>query len=492
MQRLFHFSLIGFCITAFAFLAALPAQAERVDERIEALEQELAKMKAEQAQLKAEQIEITKEATAAAAALPTFTYRPGNGLNIQDANGAWGIRFFMQMQYFSTFWLDDNRAKNGAVQGAIQPRRLRPRINYFWDRSFHEFDFWVDINNSGSTTGGPWQAFKANYAAHFEQLSPFLPTLWVGANPSFWMNSADINVSSLTGGRTEFSLLSQGNQIILGTQTRGAVLDWTNVPLGTAKGQLHLAYSIFARDAFAQLSNVGLKNDGKTFAWGVGVEPFANIKNPWLQRLELAFGGLLNVIPSDNFPGFAIRTQQTRAQRVTMIATAARDGFWQYYTPGLNWGMGPYTVRVSGQFDNSERETGRRGDSEGNRIEGRGWRIMHELFAWSPKGFLTGSARDRGSIMISPLFDRVDVRAPNAMSGCTRAGRGCQGAYAINTGLALYYFPAFVSAPMNFGIVWDHWRVNKANTDVADRIEKGKQGRAVNWNTLTLVLRSTW
>ncbi|MBI2359730.1 MAG: hypothetical protein HYV04_12675 [Deltaproteobacteria bacterium] len=480
------------------FFPLTPVWAGDLDERIEALEREvarvkpleeaLARLKAEQVQTRDEQIELKNEATAAAAALPRFTYRPGAGLLMEDANGAWGIRSFMQMQYFSTFWLDDNRPKNGAIQGAIHPRRLRPRFNYYWDRGFHEFDFWVDINNSASTTGGPWQAFKANYAAHFEQISPFLPTLWVGANPSFWMNASDINVSSLTGGRTEFSLLSQGNGIVLGTQTRGVVLDWTNVPLGSARGQLHLGYSIFNRDAFAQLSNVGFKNDGKAFAWGVGVEPFANIKNPWLQRLELSFGGLVNVIPTDNFPAIAIRTQQTRAQRVTMIATSARDGFWQYYTPGVNWTFGPYTVRASGQFDNSERETGSRVNSEGNQIKSRGWRIINELFVWSPKGFLTGSPRERGSVMISPLFDRVDVRAPNAMSGCG----GCQGAYAINSGLALWYFTGIAGTPTNVGVVWDHWRVNKANTDVATSIEKGTEGRAVNWNTLTLVLRTTW
>ena len=43
--------------------------AATIDDRIEALESELA-------ELKQERIELRKEATAAAAAMPTFSYRP--------------------------------------------------------------------------------------------------------------------------------------------------------------------------------------------------------------------------------------------------------------------------------------------------------------------------------------------------------------------------------------------------------------------------------
>jgi len=51
-------------------------RAQSVDEKIKTLEQELS-------QLKDQQVELKKEATAAAAALPSFEYRPGNGLNIE-------------------------------------------------------------------------------------------------------------------------------------------------------------------------------------------------------------------------------------------------------------------------------------------------------------------------------------------------------------------------------------------------------------------------
>jgi hypothetical protein len=298
------------------------------------------------------------------------------------------------------------------------------------------------------------------------------------------MNGADINRSSLVGGRNDFSLLSQGNGIVLGTQTRGIVLDWNSVPLGMAEGRLHLGYAIFGQDAFAQLSNANIQNDNKAFSFGVGIKPFARVKNPWINRLELSFGGKIqNMSRSDGQAGFNIRTHFTRAQRVTMIATAPRDGGWDYYTPGLIWGYGPYTLVVSGQFDNSHANIGPRKD-EGRLITGRGWKILNELWLWSPKGLFTGSP-SIGGIMLAPLFDRVDVDGGSAMANCG----GCRSAHAINTGVALWYFPG---RPMNFGIQWDHWRVNKANADVATRIKKGVTGRSHDWNTLTFIVRAQW
>jgi hypothetical protein len=59
-------------------LTAESVQAQSVNDEINALESELT-------QLKEQQIELKKEATAAAAAMPSFSYRPGNGVNIEAA-----------------------------------------------------------------------------------------------------------------------------------------------------------------------------------------------------------------------------------------------------------------------------------------------------------------------------------------------------------------------------------------------------------------------
>ena len=84
------FGLAAFC------LSATFVQAENMDERIKTLEQELS-------QLKDQQIEMKKEATAAAAALPTFEYRPGNGLNIEAADKSWGLRFALETHFRINF-----------------------------------------------------------------------------------------------------------------------------------------------------------------------------------------------------------------------------------------------------------------------------------------------------------------------------------------------------------------------------------------------------
>jgi hypothetical protein len=93
------FTALGFILTAM-LLVAMPVGAQSVDEKIKALEQELSA-------LKDQQIELKKEATAAAAALPSFSYRPGNGLNIEAAQGV-GIRFSMETHS----WLFE-RARRG-------------------------------------------------------------------------------------------------------------------------------------------------------------------------------------------------------------------------------------------------------------------------------------------------------------------------------------------------------------------------------------------
>lgn len=58
------------------WISEASSHADDLDGRIRTLEDELTK-------LKEQQVELKKEATAAAAALPTFEYRPGNGLNIE-------------------------------------------------------------------------------------------------------------------------------------------------------------------------------------------------------------------------------------------------------------------------------------------------------------------------------------------------------------------------------------------------------------------------
>jgi hypothetical protein len=91
MKKHWRSAAVGLAFAA-AF-AATPARAQSVDDRIQSLEQELMRLKTEQAQTRVEQIELRKDAAAAAAALPTFSYRPGNGVLVEAADKAWSLRF---------------------------------------------------------------------------------------------------------------------------------------------------------------------------------------------------------------------------------------------------------------------------------------------------------------------------------------------------------------------------------------------------------------
>ena len=120
-------------------LAAGSARAQSVDDKIKSLEQELT-------QLKEQQVELKKEATAAAAALPTFEYRPGNGLNIEAADKAWGIRFTLESHFRYEF-------ESGRTQQGRSTAEIMIISNYDFDRG-HSAPFIVYLrrNAQGENT----------------------------------------------------------------------------------------------------------------------------------------------------------------------------------------------------------------------------------------------------------------------------------------------------------------------------------------------------
>src|SRR5215204_2516106 len=98
-------------------LTAGTVQAQSVGDKISALEVELQ-------QLKEQQIELKKEATTAAAAMPSFSYRPGNGLNIEAADKAWSFRPTIESHFRMLF--EEGRDQVGRTNGEIMGRRFRP------------------------------------------------------------------------------------------------------------------------------------------------------------------------------------------------------------------------------------------------------------------------------------------------------------------------------------------------------------------------------
>src|ERR1044071_7597616 len=135
--------MLSFLFSAvFLFALTSALQAQNVDEKIKALEQELTKLKSEQMSLK-------KEATAQAAALPTFEYRPGSGVVINAPDQSWSINFYYEFAY-DMMWLEGNDARREGDFGLFG-RRNRPGVKYCWDRCFYQFNAELDMD--GDETG---------------------------------------------------------------------------------------------------------------------------------------------------------------------------------------------------------------------------------------------------------------------------------------------------------------------------------------------------
>src|SRR5262245_4029793 len=170
-QRFWGFGALGLLLTAM-LLAAVPAGAQNVDEKIKALEQELTS-------LKSQQMELKKEATAAAAALPTFSYRPGNGLNIEAADKSWGINFSIEAHLRMLFEAGQDQV--GRTNGEIVLWSWRPYFFYCIDNCLYEIEMGFDMDgfgggNAKDSTGNFPGAILHRGIVHFhlENLNPFL------------------------------------------------------------------------------------------------------------------------------------------------------------------------------------------------------------------------------------------------------------------------------------------------------------------------------
>ena len=84
----------------FVFIALLlgvipaSAQSEDIEKQIQDLEKEVANiepLKDQIERLRVQQLQLRKEATTAAAALPTFEYRPARGVTIAAADKSWSV-----------------------------------------------------------------------------------------------------------------------------------------------------------------------------------------------------------------------------------------------------------------------------------------------------------------------------------------------------------------------------------------------------------------
>ena len=418
---------VKLALLSAALFAAAPAFAQSVDDKIRSLEQELT-------QLKEQQIELKKEATAAAAAMPTFQYRPGNGVMVEAADKAWSVRFSTEAHFRMLF--ESGLSEQGRTRGEIMGRRLRPYFYYCINNCLFETEIGFDLDGFGTgnaknslNTGGSSILQRAAFHFNFDELNPWLPAVDLGMDISTTGAAAiSRQGSSDTGVQVEYDLWSRNVSMNTGRAGQGINLRWDDKPLTAIGIPGRISRLSFASASIAEADDglSSFKDAGKNFDGYLGINPFSQIKNKWISGLLLEFGAWFC-----NNQGYDGNTDEgcdrVRVQdngdnaRQTLFDTGGSSvgkGWYNTYQPGITWTIGPYRIRGTyGWTDISDRPTSGGNANTGRKKEAKSFLIGHDLFIWSPKGFLTGSATTPGSVLLGYHFERIDLNCDNCTGG---------------------------------------------------------------------------
>ena len=442
------FTALGFMLTAM-LLAAVPAGAQSVDDKIKTLEQELG-------QLKSQQMELKKESTAAAAALPSFSYRPGNGVDITAADKSWGLRFSMEAHIRALF--ESGQDAVGRTNGEVMLRRWRPSFFYCIDNCLYEIEMTFDndgfgTGNAKDSVGGVGSILQRGVVHfHLENLNPFLPTVDIGGDISTSF-SLSRQGSSAVGTQMDYDLLSRNFGPNTGRAGWGYVFNWDDRSLSGIGIPGRIGRYQFAMASINEGDdNLSSFTDRKDFMNYISVFPFSELKNKWLQGFMFEFGAWLCNVDQratvDNGCNRLRIQDNGDSARQTLFDTGANsigEGLATLISPGITWEIGPYRLRAMGSWMQAEDGNFTPGPVAAKQGKKRGhdWMIGHDLYLWSPKGFLTGSANTPGSVLVGTHFERTDVSCapPRCNTAGINGGQFHRGTYIIRE-WDLWYFIA--------------------------------------------------
>ena len=426
-KRLVQGIVLGFALTVL-FVAAMPGQAQNVDQRIQALEQELERLKSEQAQVKTEQMEMRKQALEAAAALPNFSYRPGGGMLIEAADKSWSFRASVEVNFRLLF--ESGLAQAGRETGGIFGRRFRPFFYYCVNDCLYEI--WVALDLDGFGTGNAKNSTNSATSSilqrgllwvHFEKLNPWLPTFYMGMDGPSEISQYRQG-PTFTSAQLEYDLLSR-NTFDDGRFGNGIGFNWLDHSLSGIgiPGRIPFVNLAWATIREGDDGLQSFRSQRSVLAY-VNVEPFSQIKNKWIQGIGMEFGqwwcpnnANINTVPatvSSACTRLAINDNGDGGRQTLVQTPTYGAGLTALFMPGVSWTVGPYKLRAVGGFQREWTDSqripaggyvfGSRGTKKGNLFL-----IGHDIFVWSPKGFLTGSAEQAGSILLGQHFERTDV-----------------------------------------------------------------------------------
>ena len=486
MKRLFKLTALGFLLAVFCIVAA-PAWAD-VDQRIQALEDELARLKAEQTAVKTEQIEMRKEAAAATAALPTFSYRPANGVTIEAADKSWSLNFGMEVHFRMDF--NHGRDEAGRTNGEIMGRRFRTQWTYCLNNCFWEIQTRLDLDgfatSSGLQRGVGW--------IHLEQVSPWLPTVYLGMDAPSEISTYR-QTSSLTAAQADYDLLSRNNGFNTGRMGNGVGFNWDDKDLSGVGIPGRLRRINIAR------GNIGEGDDGRSsftdrrnYVGYMNVEPFSKLDSKWLKGWGFEVGGwscYVDPLAADSACNrLRIRDHGDGGRQNlfdTGPATPIGRGITYFLMPGAQWQIGPVNLRGVAGFQRypSDRFHGAQTIGKGQKSANM-WLAAADIYLWSPKGFMTGNSNTVGSLLFGTHFERTDV----ICKGCTDVSGEFSKQRILLREWDLWYFFA-PRASFGVNVLW--YDAARLTTDVQKNLGCSGAGtvpgRGCDWIDVMLNLR---
>jgi hypothetical protein len=424
---------------------------------------------------------MKKDATAAAAALPTFEYRPGRGMTISAADKSWSFNTSFRLHLHNYNIIDGkpnfsdggDQINSGATQGELFPRRVRLNWTFCWSDCFVTLETAIDGEQAPRNAN-----FRDNELGfHFEQWNPYLPYFSIGLRRG--AGRTHIGRSSDNDGKAEHSIIVDGFQWGGAGSHAGLGLGWDEVDAGPGNWSLFLNLATSRQGTYQEFVN----DDRKGLLAFIGTQPFANIKNKWIQGLDIGFGYQAqshnrpeNMFEAGGVSEVRVRNVERRGRfdlfrpgALGICDGGAEDcdqnygnGWSWIVLPGLKWTIGPYMFRavwVKTQYEG--KDDGLRG------LEGQGWTVDNQIFLWSPKGIFTGSQTTPNSIMFAVGFERGDM---NCGVGCDASpGAGAfHSNTIINREAALWWW---IRPSLALG-TWTHWWTS-ANTPVRTQVASG-------------------
>jgi len=458
MKRILGRSAVLGCALALLLLPTGWARAE--DEQSSSMDEEIRTLKERLATLENQQVEMKKEATAAAAALPTFEFRPGNGVMIEAADKSWSFRTSLEAHFRMLF--ERGLARVGRTNGEVLGRRFRPYFYYCRNNCLYELEVGLDLDGFGTgnaknstNSGGNSILQRAALHVHFEHLNPWMPTFDTGMDISTTGAAAiSRQGSSDVGVQREYDLMTRNVSMNTGRAGQGVNLRWDDRSLSAIGIPGRISRMSFAMASISE-GDDGLssfKDAGQNFDGYFGINPFSQLKNKWLSGLLLEFGWW-----ACNNKGYRGNTDngcdRVRIQdhgdagRQTLFDTGSDSvgkGWYKTYSPGVSWTVGPYRLRAMGMWlADDDKPTGGAGANAGRNKSAHNFLIGHDLFIWSPKGFLTGSPTTPGSILIGYSFERNDLSCGTCTGGHFSGANGFHRNRIIlnQWGLAYFFAP---------------------------------------------------